>query len=109
MTRDASTTISRVATVPEHLPGQDLVEQGLRDLRAGRETESALLVLIAAPRLRALGIEIPEYPDKGEDSPAHRLYDILSSSPAGGAHSRYNALLARITSFASAAEHAAPS
>jgi hypothetical protein len=33
------------------LPGADLIESGLNDLREGRETIAALLVAIGAPRL----------------------------------------------------------
>ena len=40
------------------VPGEDLVRQGLADLRAGLETEAALLVSIGAPRLRRLGFDI---------------------------------------------------
>lgn len=85
-----------------NLPGQELVSAGLRDLAAGRESESALLVAMAAPRLRALGFEVP--PGGGEQ-PSHRLYELLSRG-GGGAHSRYNALVGRMVSFARAAEHA---
>jgi hypothetical protein len=85
------------------LPGQELVREGLDDLAAGRETAAALVVAMAAPRLRALGIAVP---DRGGESPSHRLYVLLSQSGAG-AHSRYNALVGRIASFARAAEHAA--
>lgn len=90
--------------VPAYLPGSDLVSEGLADLAAGRETESALLVAVAAPRLRALGIEVPA---GGGDHPSHRLYELLTTR-TDGAHSRYNALLARMVSFARAAEHASP-
>ena len=41
------------------LPGAELVEAGLADLVAGTETDEALLVSIAAPRLRALGFDVP--------------------------------------------------
>lgn len=86
------------------LPGSDLVSEGLEDLAAGRETECALLVALAAPRLRTLGIEVPP---GGGDRPSHRLYELIASQ-TDGAYSRYNALLARMSSFARAAEHAAP-
>jgi len=87
---------------PSDLPGHELVSEGLADLAAGRESESALLVAMAAPRLRMLGLEVPE----GRwEHPSHRLYELLSQGD-GGAHSRYNALVARIVSFARAAEHA---
>jgi hypothetical protein len=88
--------------LPSDLPGHELVSEGLADLAAGRESESALLVAMAAPRLRMLGIEVPE---GGGERPSHRLYELLAQGD-GGAHSRYNALVARIVSFARAAEHA---
>lgn len=89
---------------PADLPGHDLVSDGLADLAAGRETEAALLVAMAAPRLRALGLDVP--PGGGEQ-PSHRLYELLAATDSN-AHSRYNALVGRLVSFAHAAEHAAP-
>jgi hypothetical protein len=86
----------------EDLPGHELVSEGLTDLREGRESESALLVAMAAPRLRALGFEVPA---GGGERPSHRLYELLTETD-GGAHSRYNALVARVVSFARAAERA---
>ncbi len=87
------------------LPGQDLVSAGLEDLTAGRESEAALLVAMAASRLRTIGIEVPP---GGGDHPAHRLYELLTASDVDGAYGRYNALIARLVSFARAAEHASP-
>jgi hypothetical protein len=84
------------------LPGSELVEQGLDDLDAGRETEAALLLEIAAPRLRGLGVDLHTRRDGNQAPPEHRLYELLSAQP--DAHSRYNALLARIASYAHAAE-----
>ncbi len=104
---------ARTGEPPVDLPGAELVRQGLADLRDGRVSEASLLLLIAAPRLRAIGIAIPgerqEDGGRQEDgeSPEHRLYSLLANRLGGAAHSRYNALLARIASFASAAEHAA--
>ncbi len=83
------------------LPGTDLIEAGLSDLRVGRETAAALLVAIGAPRLRRLGIELPGQLPK---NPEHRLYDLLSESGSDSAHSRYNALIRRLVSFERAAE-----
>jgi hypothetical protein len=57
---------------------------------------------MAAPRLRMLGFDVPAG-EGGRSS--HRLYELLDRD--AGAHSRYNALVARIVSFARAAEHAA--
>ncbi len=91
-----------VDAIPEHLPGHELVSAGLSDLAAGRETEASLLVAMAAPRLRALGLDVPVI-TSGNSS--HRLYELLTASD-GSPHSRYNALVARIVSFARAAEHA---
>ena len=85
-----------------NLPGHELVSAGLDDLAAGRETEASLLVAMAAPRLRAVGIDVP--PAAGDD-PSHRLYEMIAAD-AGSPHSRYNALVGRIVSFARAAEHA---
>lgn len=100
---DAPTIFSALMNVPADLPGSELVSKGLADLAAGRETESALLVALAAPRLRTLGIDVPP---GGGDRPSHRLYELIASQ-TDGAYSRYNALLARMVSFARAAEHAA--
>lgn len=38
--------------VPVHLPGHELVSEGLADLAAGRESETSLLVSMAAPQAR---------------------------------------------------------
>jgi hypothetical protein len=88
--------------VPVDYPGHELVSAGLADLAAGRESESSLLVAMAAPRLKALGFDVPKV---GGGRPSHRLYELLSESDRG-AHSRYNALVGRIVSFARAAERA---
>ena len=84
-----------------HLPGGSLIRAGLDDLAAGRETEASLLVLIGAPRLRRIGIEIA-----GESPPLveHRLYELLRTRNADAAHSRYNALIRTLVSFERAAE-----
>lgn len=92
------------SVVDAELPGHELVRAGLIDLEAGRETEVALVVAMAAPRLRALGLEVPV---GGGSWPSHRLYALLAEHGGGGAHSRYNALVGRVAGFARAAEHAA--
>ncbi len=88
---------------PRGLPGADLVERGVGDLAAGRETVEAALVSMAAPRLREIGIEVP---DGRADEAGHRLYALLAREDRAGAHSTYNALVRRMVSFARAAEHA---
>jgi hypothetical protein len=86
------------------LPGAEIVLPGLDDLAAGRASVNALAVQAAAPRLRRAGLDAPS---AGGDVPAaHRLYEQLSSELGDGAHSRYNAILARVASFAGAAERA---
>lgn len=89
--------------MPVTLPGHELVSAGLADLAAGRESEASLLVSMAAPRLRRLGYDVPE---GVVEQPSHRLYELLADGNGGGAHSRYNALIGRMVSFARAAEHA---
>jgi hypothetical protein len=78
------------------LPGNDLIEMGVEDLRHQRQTIPALLVAIGAPRLRSLGLEVPE---DLPSNPEHRLYDLLSNSEPDSAHSKYNALIRRLVSF----------
>ncbi len=82
------------------LPGADLIEQGLRDLASGTPSVSALLVLIGAPRLRRLGIAVPQV---AADRPEHQLYAALAATDPDGAHARYNALVRRLVSFERAA------
>ncbi len=84
----------------EHLPGGELVAKGLEDLARSSETVEALLVSIAAPRLRALGLPV----ERPLPEPEHRLYERLAREDPDSAHSRYNALLRRLTSFESALE-----
>jgi hypothetical protein len=89
-------------SVEPSLPGEELVRQGLDDLAAGHMSDSALLVLIAAPRLRRLGVDVPhlEFPKPCE----HLLYTQLEERLGTAAHSTYNGLIRRIVSFARARE-----
>jgi len=81
--------------VNARLPGADLVEQGLEDLRRGHESIEALLVSIGSPRLSALGLDVQDpYPNA-----EHRLYLRLAADDPDTAHSRYNALIRRLVSF----------
>jgi hypothetical protein len=84
----------------EHLSGGDLVAKGLQDLAKSSVTVEALLVSIAAPRLRDRGLEVAAPLPDAE----HRLYERLASEDPDSAHSRYNALLRRLTGFESALE-----
>jgi hypothetical protein len=78
------------------LPGNDLIVKGVEDLLHRRQTIPALLVAIGAPKLRSLGLEVPE---NLPSTPEHRLYDLLSDSDPDSAHSKYNALIRRLVSF----------
>lgn len=60
-----------------------------------------MLVLLGAPRLRRLGLAVPE---AAAGSPEHRLYQLLAVDDPDTAHSRYNALVRLLVSFERAAE-----
>jgi hypothetical protein len=77
------------------LPGEELVEVGLRDLANGVESIEALLVASAAPRLRSLGVAVPESLER----PELRLYALLERTHGDGAHSKYNGLMRRMVSY----------
>jgi hypothetical protein len=81
------------------LPGEELVRKGIRDLARGLESPESLLVSIGAPRLRRLGLTLPQ----PFASPEHRLYELLRAEHGNAAHSRYNALVRRLVSFERAA------
>jgi hypothetical protein len=83
------------------LPGEDLIEAGVRDLREQRETVAALLVAIGAPRLRQLQVQLP---DVLPGDPERRLYELLARDEPDSAHSRYNALIRKLVSYERAAE-----
>jgi hypothetical protein len=85
------------------LPGEELLRVGLEDLAAGRESAESLALAMAASRLWSVGIALP---GPASPDPAHRLYELLSDEDRESAHSRYNALAARLASLLRAAEHA---
>lgn len=78
------------------VPANELIVAGIEDLRSRRETIPAFLVAIGAPKLRTLGLDIPEHLPS---NPEHRLYDLLAATEPNSAHSRYNALIRRLVSF----------
>lgn len=90
-------TVSGVPTVGSDstLPGGELVSVGIRDLEDERESVEALLVSIAAPRLRSLGLPVSR-PIPGAEQ---RLYLLLAGRYGDAAHSRYNSLVRRLVSF----------
>jgi len=80
------------------LPGGDLVNTGLQDLSQGIVSQHSLLLMIASPRLRRLGIV---FQDLEVDKPyEHSLYSLLEDTHGEGAFSYYNSLTRRIVSFA---------
>ena len=82
------------------LPGGDLVERGLADLREGRHTPLALLVASASRRLCALGVPgATPIPDA-----ELRLYRALCDEDPTTAFARYQSLRRRLVSFTRAVE-----
>ena len=86
--------------ITARLPGAELIETGLVDLAVGLVTVESLLVSIAAPGLREVGLAI----DKTLPDAELYLYALLSARDGVAAHSRYNALLRRVASFRHAAQ-----
>jgi len=85
----------------EILPGSEIVRAGIEDLKQGCETVPALLVSIGAPRLRRLGLPVP---DTTFPLPELRLYEKLREINPDAAHARFNSLIRRLVSFERAAE-----
>lgn len=85
------------------LPGAEIVLPGIEDLEAGRESVNALAVAAAAAKL---GVSDLVSDVDAEEPAAHRLYRLLNDELGDAAHSRYNAILRRVVSFARAADHA---
>ena len=86
--------------ITARLPGADLIDVGLADLASGAVTIESLLVSIAAPGLRDAGLVI----DVPIADAELQLYALLSARDGAAAHSHYNALLRRVTSFRRAAQ-----
>jgi len=93
----------------DSLPGGELINSGLNDLKSGKESIGSLLIEIGEPRLRALGVAVStsncrtmdstEHDSTEHDSPEHRLYDLIAAENSLTAHSRYNALIRLLVSF----------
>jgi len=90
-----------MAMIDPALPAADLIATGITDLREHRESIPALLVAIGTPRLRRLGLDLP---DAAHAHPEHRLYELLALNDSDSAHSKYNALIRKLVSFERAAE-----
>jgi hypothetical protein len=86
-----------------HLPGGDLVERGIADLRARVVSIASLLVSQAPGALDEVGIAVPDPWPEPEDG----LYAVLDREYGDGAHSKYNAYRRQLASFLRAARCAA--
>jgi hypothetical protein len=85
----------------EHVPGGDILGEGLSDLTAGVRSACALLVLIGAPRLARHGIQIPAGVSRSA-LPEHELYDLLTAEHGPEAYRHYRSLLRRLVSLENA-------
>jgi predicted transcriptional regulator len=82
---------------PSDLPGAELISTGLADIAAGRRSIEAALVSTATSRLRDLGVDMP---GAVVARPSDRLYELVEVQVGEArAHSRYNALRRRLSSF----------
>jgi hypothetical protein len=85
----------------EHLPGGEILDQGLRDLEAGVKSVAALLVRVGAPRLAQNGIHIPAGFTLTQ-LPEHELYDLLVAQHGPEAYRHYRSLTRRLVSLENA-------
>jgi hypothetical protein len=111
--KEARTTIARRAAlrrwvrlrfgVPRFsdlgLPGASLIDAGLDDLAADRESVESLLVSLASSRLKREGVPLPA---RRPRDPEERLYRRLAAEHGPLAHARYLALIEQLVSFADA-------
>ncbi len=88
----------------QRLPGAEIVLAGIADLKAGRRSVEASAVQSAGARLRGIGLDATSA--EGGIPASHELYLRLREELGDGAHSRHRAILARVASFAGAAERA---
>jgi len=82
----------------DDVPGRELVSAGLAALKRGELTVEALLVAVGAPRLAALGHDIPDAPNIPEH-PELALYQAIGQAHPEDAHARYNAMIRRLVSY----------
>ena len=84
--------------LPPDLPGLDLISKGFQDLSNSDQSDEALLVIIHSPELTRLGLPLPATPTLSE-SPEYLLYRSIEKKNPDSAHSTFNALNRRISSF----------
>jgi hypothetical protein len=87
----------------DHLPGGEILRDGLRDLQDGVPSVASLLVRIAAPRLTRCGISISPASSTAA-LPEHELYMRLSAEHGHEAYRHYRSLLRRLVSLENALE-----
>lgn len=81
------------------LPGWEIIDPGLRDLVNGDFTSmSALVVAELRPRLRFLGVPVPDVTSQIQN-PRALLYRTMEAEQGEMAHVRFCALLERMNSF----------
>jgi hypothetical protein len=90
----------------DHLPGGEILREGLRDLQRGVRSIDALLVLVAAPRLIRCGIPVPPISSPPE-VPEHDLFRLLSIEHGPEAYRHYRSLMRRLVSLEQALESVA--
>jgi hypothetical protein len=83
-------------------PGAEIVAKGLADQRNGVATIESLALEVVASRLRPLGFAVTT----STPEPELILYARLRAEHPTDAYGRYNSLLRRLDSFASARERA---
>ncbi len=87
----------------DHLPGGEILRDGLRDLQAGVLSIEGLLVLVAAPRLIRCGISVPPI-SSPPALPEHDLFRRLSAAHGPEAYRYYRSLMRRLVSLEHALE-----
>ncbi len=87
-----------------HLPGGELIAQGLQDCAAGRITPAACLIAVGWPRLNRAGMKLQDLEIHRVPDPEQKLYQLLCAK-GGDAYSRYNSLIRQLVSFEQALEH----
>ena len=90
----------------EHLPGGEILDQGLKAMDAGVVNEHSLLLQIAAQRLGRCGITIRSLDIAGA-FPEDRLYELLVTRHGAEAYRMYNSLIRRLVSLENALENQA--
>jgi len=90
----------------DQYPGGDLIQQGIIDSQANRQTIFSCLIQIGFPTLSKMNLLPPEIQLLTQEDAELTLYRILRSE-TGDAYSRYNALMRRLISFERAIAFAA--